>query len=118
MATHVRFNIRCTAYETVEYVLDEELANEDNIWNKIKEYEYGTSVDPDYKLDTEALIKRTSTSTDGTVTTTTYRGMPDKTITVTKYLYVFGILFSKSAGILISESLMFIFSLLMQLLSY
>lgn len=99
MATHVKFNIRCTAYETIEYVLDEELVNEDNIWNKIKEYEYGTSVDPDYKLDVEALIKRTSTSADGTITTTTYRGMPDKTTTVTKYLYVFGI-DSLSVGLL------------------
>lgn len=91
MATHVRYNIKCTAYDTVEYILDEELANADNIWNELKEYEYALSVDKDTKLEVEALIKRTSTSADGKVTTKTYKAAPEKTTTITKYIYVFGI---------------------------
>lgn len=91
MATHVKFNIRCTAYDTVEYILDEELANADNIWDDINEYEYALSVDKDTKIEVEALIKRTSTSSDGTVTTKTYKASPENTTTVTKYIYVFGI---------------------------
>lgn len=90
MTTHVRFNLRCVAYDTVEYVLDESLVNEDNIWDSINEYEYALSVDKDTKIEVEALVKRIATAADGTVTTKTYKAAPESTITATKYLYVFG----------------------------
>ena len=91
MATHVKFNLRCTAYDTVEYVLDKELANADNIWNDIKQYEYDLSVDGSTKLESEVLVKRIQTSSDGKVSTKVYKAAPEETTTVTKYLYVFGL---------------------------
>ena len=91
MVTHVKFNLRCTAYDTVEYILDEELANADNVWDAIKDYEYALSVDKDTKIEVEAIVKRIVTSADGTVTTKAYKAAPENTISVTKYMYIFGI---------------------------
>lgn len=91
MATHFKFSLRCTTYDTVEYVLDKELASANNLWNNIHEYEYALSVNKDTKLEVEALVKRTVTSADGTVTTNTFKAAPGETVTVTKYMYIFGI---------------------------
>lgn len=91
MCTHLKFNLNCTAYSTVEYVLDEELANADNLWNKINEYEYSLSIDKESKIEVDALIKRTVTGADGKVESKVYRSEPEKVITVTKYLYIFGL---------------------------
>lgn len=91
MVTHVNFNLQCTAYDTVEYELDEALVNADNIWNEINAYEYALSIDSETKLEVEALYKRTATSADGKVSTKVYRSAPEKTTTVTKYIYIFGI---------------------------
>ena len=90
MITHFKLNARCTAYDTVTYELDEELVNMDNIWNNINDFEYALAVDKESKLEVEALISRTVTS-GGQTTKKTYKAAPENILTVTKYLYVFGI---------------------------
>ena len=111
MITHFNLNVRCTAYDTVTYELDEDLVNADNVWNdnqnesfgtfnlqknediwtKLKNYEYALSVDSETKLEVEALVSRTSISSTGQTTKKTYKAAPENIMTVTKYIYVFGI---------------------------
>ena len=90
MITHFKLNARCTAYDIVTYELDENLVNMDNIWNNLSDFEYALTVDKESKLEVEALISRTVTS-GGQTTKKTYKAAPENIITVTKYLYVFGI---------------------------
>ena len=91
MITHFNLNLRCTAYDTVTYELDEELVNADNIWSSLNDYEYALSVDSETKLEVEALVSRTAISSTGQTTKKTYKAAPENIMTVTKYIYVFGI---------------------------
>ena len=91
MITHFNLNVRCTAYDTVTYELDEELVNADNIWDSINDYEYALTVDSETKVEVEALISRTSVSSTGQTTKKTYRSAPENVVKVTKYIYVFGL---------------------------
>ena len=91
MITHFNLNLRCTAYDTVTYELDEELVNADNIWSSLNDYEYALSVDSETKLEVEALVSRTVINSTGQTTKKTYKAAPENIMTVTKYIYVFGI---------------------------
>ena len=91
MITHFKLNVRCTAYDTVTYELDEDLVNADNIWDSISNYEYALTVDKETKLEVEALISRTVTNSNGQTTKKTYKAAAKNILTVTKYLYVFGV---------------------------
>lgn len=90
--THFKFNVTCKNYDIVEYVLDQELANYNNIWNDLKEFEYALSVAQDTKIKVDALISRTITHTGTNKSETIrYKVAAKETITVTKYVYTFGI---------------------------
>lgn len=91
MITHFNLNVRCTAYDTVTYELDEDLINADNVWNNINDYEYALSVNSDTKIEVEALVSRTSISSTGQITKKVYKATPENITTVTKYIYVFGL---------------------------
>lgn len=91
MITHFTFELKCETYDTVEYVLDKELANADNIWDQLNAFEYALNVDSTTKIEVEALIERTVYKRNGEYTTKKYKDAPGKTTTVTKYIYVFGV---------------------------
>ena len=91
MITHFTFNLKCTTYETVEYVLDKELANADNIWDELKTFEYNLNFNKDTKVEIEALIERTTTDSNGKSRTKKYKDAPGETITVVRYIYIMGI---------------------------
>lgn len=91
MATHFTFDLKCTSYEVVEYVLDKDLANADNVWDNIKAFEYALSIDNTSKVTVEALIERTVTDLFGKSVTKKYKDAPGETIKAIKYIYVLGI---------------------------
>lgn len=90
--THFKVGVNCSNYDIVEYELDEELAKSESIWSSLKNYEHSLSIDKDTKIEVDALIKRTVLHTGtGKTETTAYRASSNKTIKVTKYIYIFGI---------------------------
>ena len=92
MITHFTFSLKCTTYEIVEYVLDKELANADNVWDEIKNFEYNLNFDKDTKVEVEALIERTSIDVkSGRSKTKKYKDAPGETVKIVKYIYVLGI---------------------------
>ena len=92
MVTHFTFSLKCTNYEAVEYVLDKDLVNEDNIWNDLRELEYNLNYNKDTKVEIEALIERNSRNPKtGKKITKKYKEGSANTISVNKYVYTLGI---------------------------
>ena len=58
IVTHIKFDIECTAYTTIKYVLDKDKITMDNLWTKVKELEYPIS-DSEDKINYEAIISKT-----------------------------------------------------------
>lgn len=92
MITHFTFSLRAKNYNVVEYILDKELANADNIWDDIKQYEHSLEFGEETKVEIEALIKRTLRSKGGReLDSRTYKEAEGSTVKIVKYIYVLGI---------------------------
>lgn len=92
MITHLTFSLRSRNYNVVEYELDRELANADNLWDDIKQFEHALEFGEGTKIEIEALIKRTLKSKNGKqIESKKYKDTDKATIKVTKYIYVLGI---------------------------
>lgn len=91
MITHFSFSLKCVSCNTIEYVLDKELAKADNVWDDIKQYEYSLAFDNTTKVEVEALLQRTVKTKGETRTTEVLREATGAIIKKTKYVYVFGI---------------------------
>lgn len=91
IVTHIKFDIECTAYNTIEYTLDKDKVSTDNLWNKIKELEYPVSNSED-KIDYESIIRKVEyNSVTKNSTTTNYRKDSDNELKVVMYAYNFGL---------------------------
>ena len=89
----IKFDLVCSRYTQSAYYLDKDKIA-DNIWNKIKEYEYSYATGVETKVDAEALIARVSkrySSTDNE--SILYNDIPDKDKILEKlmFTYMFGI---------------------------
>ena len=91
MITHFTFSVKCTSYEIIEYILDKELANANNVWDDIKQFEHSLSIDSSTKVEVEALLQRTVRGKKGKDITDIYRESDGETIKVVKYVYVLGL---------------------------
>lgn len=93
IVTHIKFDIECTAYTTIKYVLDKDKITMDNLWTKVKELEYPIS-DSEDKINYEAIISKTEyNTTTQTSTVTNYRRATDSdnTVEVNMFAYSFGL---------------------------
>lgn len=91
IVTHIKFDIECTAYNTIEYTLDKDKVSTDNLWNKIKELEYPVLNSKD-KIDYESVIRKVEyNSTTKNITTTNYRKDSANELKVVMYAYNFGL---------------------------
>ena len=91
IVTHIKFDIECTSYSSIEYTLDKNKVSTDNLWKKVKELEYPVS-DSEDKIDYEAVIKKVEYNfTTKESTTTTYRKDTEDSIKVTMFAYNFGL---------------------------
>lgn len=89
----IKFDLVCSRYTQSAYYLDKDKLA-DNIWNKIKEYEYNYVTGVNTKVDAEALIARVSKKYGATDNDSTlYREIPEKDKILEKlmFTYMFGI---------------------------
>lgn len=93
IVTHIKFDIECTNYNIVQYVVDKDKLTE-NTWNKIKQLEYPNITDEDIndKITYDSIIKKieynSSTKQSNTIV---YNKDTDNTETLTMYVYNFGL---------------------------
>ena len=91
IVTHIKFDVECTAYSTIEYTLDKDKVSTDNLWTKVKELEYPVS-DSEDKIDYEAIIRKVEyNSITKNSTTTNYRKDSENELKVVMYAYNFGL---------------------------
>ena len=89
--THVKFDIVCDKYTKTTYTVEKDKIT-DNLWNKIKEYEYNASLNNvTSKLDAEGIIQRVHTSTSGEKTKEVYKKASGGTTQISMYTYNFGL---------------------------
>ena len=89
----IKFDLVCSRYTQSAYYLDKDKLA-DNIWNKIKEYEYNYATGIETKVDAEALIARVSKRYNSTENESIlYNEIPDKDKILEKlmFTYMFGI---------------------------
>ena len=89
--THVKFDIVCDKYTKTTYTVEKDKIT-DNLWNKIKEYEYNASLNNvTSKLDAEGIIQRVHTSTSGEKIKEVYKKASGGTTQISMYTYNFGL---------------------------
>lgn len=89
----IKFDLVCSRYTQSAYYLDKDKLA-DNIWNKIKEYEYNYATGIETKVDAEALIARVSKRYNSKENESIlYNEIPDKDKILEKlmFTYMFGI---------------------------
>ena len=90
IVTHIKFDIECTNYNIVQYVLDKDKISS-SVLNNIKEFEYPKSTDTIDKINYEAIIKKIEHNVmTNQSNTTVYRKDTGNTKTITMYAYNFG----------------------------
>lgn len=90
----IKFDLVCKSYSISTYSINKAKIT-DNLWNKIKEFEYNYVVNATSKVDAEEIISRISKKYNSTNTTEEIfaSSIPDKTnlLDMSYYTYSFGI---------------------------
>lgn len=90
MVTHIKFDIECTNYSTIQYVLDKDKITS-NVLNNIKEFEYPSSNNSEDKVSYEAIIKKIEyNSLTNESNIIAYRKDVENTQSIIMYAYNFG----------------------------
>lgn len=93
IVTHIKFDIECTNYNTVQYVIDKDKITK-NTWDQIKQLEYPntTSEEINDKITYDSIIKKieydSSTKQSNTIV---YNKDTGNTETLVMYVYNFGL---------------------------
>ena len=89
--THIKFDIVCDKYSRSVYTVEKDKIT-DNLWNKIKEYEYNSSINSaTSKLEAEGIISRVHTDSKGTQTKEVFKKASGGTTQISMYTYSFGL---------------------------
>lgn len=88
--THIKFDIVCDKYSKSVYTVEKDKVT-DNLWNKIKEYEYTSSMDAESKLEAEGIISRVHTTSSGAKTKDVFKKASGSTVQISMYMYSFGL---------------------------
>lgn len=90
VVTHIKFDIECTNYNIIQYVLDKDKVTKD-IYNSIKEFEYPNSQNIEDKISYESIIKKieyNSLTKESNIIN--YRKDVENTESIIMYVYNFG----------------------------
>lgn len=93
VVSQIKFDINTKRYKSSKYWIYKDKDLED-VWNKIKEFEFNISLNPSTKLEMEDILARLSTNEDSEQNTNIYSNNIDTSkqiIEKTMYSYMFGI---------------------------